>query len=336
MVGGAVGNQAQVAREPPDEYVHWVGVSNPDGALSVKIRYAAQRLAGVVRPGSVGAARRSAGALRRVRDAGWPPGAGRPKQHDPALAECGFRRFPPFLRFRRRGRAAIAAAPSPERCRRHRSRRHHRIHRHYPLAEGRSANRLVVPSAPLSEKPCRRRGRTVEGAYGSWKYPRGAPIRSVSVRVCERDVFSTMDDLRRAAWHAQFERRCYTSIFTQHEKFVTRCVGSSTGHPVKVNPPHLRCRAVRPCRPPGVAIGARIACRAGVAARGAEDHAVAATDSGTASTADAGATQDTAPPLPPAPAGVPGVPVAPTRSVNAGSAGCAGLSVGADVAGGPR
>jgi len=157
--------------------------SNPDGALSVRIRYAAQRRAGVVRPGSVGAARRSAGALHRVRDAGWPPGAGRPKQHDPALAECDFRRFPPFLRFHRRGRAAIAAAPSPERCRRHRSRRHHRIHRHYPLAEGRSANRLVVPSAPLSEKPCRRRGRTGRRRLRELEVP---ARRAYSVSQCAR------------------------------------------------------------------------------------------------------------------------------------------------------
>ena len=104
--------------------------SKPDVALSVNIRYASPRAAGVVAcPGSVGVARRSVGALHRVRDAGWLPGAGQPRQRDPAHAACGFRRIPPSWRFRRRGRAAIATAPLPERCRRHRSRRHHRINR---------------------------------------------------------------------------------------------------------------------------------------------------------------------------------------------------------------
>ena len=103
------------------------GVRNPDGALSVKIRYAVRRLAGVARPGNVGVARRSVSALRTVRDAGWPPGAGQSKRRDPAHVACGFRRIPPSWRFRRRERAVIAVARLPALCRRHRSRRHHRI-----------------------------------------------------------------------------------------------------------------------------------------------------------------------------------------------------------------
>ena len=49
------------------------GVRNPDGALSVKIRYAVRRLAGVARPGNVGVARRSVSALVQfVTQAGHP------------------------------------------------------------------------------------------------------------------------------------------------------------------------------------------------------------------------------------------------------------------------
>ncbi len=127
------------------------GVRNPDGALSVKIRYAARRLAGVARPGSVGVARRSVGALRRVRDAGWPPGAGQSKRRDPGHAACGSRRIPPSSRFRRRGRAVIAVAPSPGLCRRHRSRRHHRINHRKARAVSHRANRSAT-SAALPEQ----------------------------------------------------------------------------------------------------------------------------------------------------------------------------------------
>ena len=121
------------------------GVRNPDGALTVKIRYAVRRLAGVARPGSVGVARRSVGALRRVRDAGWPPGAGQSKRRDPAHVACGFRRIPPSWRFRRRERAVIAVAPSPALCRRHRSRL---ASSHQPRLRARRA----TSSKPLTEK----------------------------------------------------------------------------------------------------------------------------------------------------------------------------------------
>src|SRR4029079_14534083 len=101
------------------------GVRNPDGALSANIPHAARPLAGVAYPESVDGARRSVDALRRVRDAGWPPGAGQPTQRDLAHAAYGFQRTPPSWRFHRRGRATTAAVPSPALCRRHRSRRHH-------------------------------------------------------------------------------------------------------------------------------------------------------------------------------------------------------------------
>jgi hypothetical protein len=109
--------------------------------------------AGVAYPGSVDVARRSVDVLRRVRDAGWPPGAGRPTQRDLAHAAYGFQRIPPSWRFRRREHAATAAVPLLVLCQRHRSRRHHRTNLDLARAVADPANDAVADPVPAITLP---------------------------------------------------------------------------------------------------------------------------------------------------------------------------------------